>query len=219
MLKSSRKDGVRTQMRLLEVACEIFADRGFRDTTVAEICERAEANVAAVNYHFGSKDVLYASAWRHAFEASLRVYPADGGVPPEAPPEERLRGRIAAFLRRIFDDGRVGQSVRLLLGEMANPTEVIENVRHDVIRPLRKQMCALVGELLGPKASEQDVLFCEMSVVNQCLASAFLKRHRRHFLGRKRFTAAEVESLVDHITRFSLAGIQATGARPVQRRR
>ena len=97
-----------------------------------------------------------------------------------------------------------------MVREMGNPTEVIEDVRHEVIRPLREELRALVSELLGPRVSEQNITFCEMSVVNQCLAIAFLKRHRRHFLGRKRFTAPEVEAMIDHITRFSLAGIRAT---------
>ena len=38
--------------RLLEAAGEIFAEHGFRNTTVREICKRADINLAAVNYYF-----------------------------------------------------------------------------------------------------------------------------------------------------------------------
>ena len=50
---------LRTRDRLIEVAAEMFADRGLEKTTVREICAAAGANVAAVNYHFGGKDGLY----------------------------------------------------------------------------------------------------------------------------------------------------------------
>ena len=48
-----------TKERLMEVAGQVFAEKGFRDATVREICQRAGANLAAVNYHFGDKERLY----------------------------------------------------------------------------------------------------------------------------------------------------------------
>ncbi|MGA9754367.1 MAG: TetR family transcriptional regulator, partial [Desulfobaccales bacterium] len=48
-----------TRQRLLEAAGEVFAKKGFRNTTIREICRRARANLAAVNYHFGDKERLY----------------------------------------------------------------------------------------------------------------------------------------------------------------
>ena len=108
-MKTDRADGCRTRERVLEAASEVFADVGFHDATVADICERAGANVAAVSYHFGGKAELYALVWRQAFEEGLRAYPPDGGLPPDAPPEDRLRARIHALLARVFDDGRTGR--------------------------------------------------------------------------------------------------------------
>ena len=61
-MSAQRKDGLETRQRLLEPASEVFAQKGFRDATIAEICREAGANVAAVNYHFGSKGELYVEA-------------------------------------------------------------------------------------------------------------------------------------------------------------
>ena len=86
----ARRDGrkARTRERLLEAAGDVFAERGYRLARVVDICARAGANVAAVNSHFGGKAALYAEVWRRAFEEALRVYPPDGGLPPDAPAEE-----------------------------------------------------------------------------------------------------------------------------------
>ena len=63
-----------TKERLLKAASEIFAEKGFRDATVAEICEAAEANIAAVNYHFGNKETLYDEVWLRAFTLAVEYY-------------------------------------------------------------------------------------------------------------------------------------------------
>ena len=51
---------VATKQRLIEAAEELFADEGFDRVSVRDITTKAGANVAAVNYHFGSREGLIA---------------------------------------------------------------------------------------------------------------------------------------------------------------
>ena len=51
-----------TPDRVIEAAGHEFADKGFDQATVRDICQRAGANLAAVNYHFGDKHKLYVAA-------------------------------------------------------------------------------------------------------------------------------------------------------------
>ena len=50
---------ITSRQRLLAAAGEVFAEKGLKGGTVREICTRAEANLAAVNYYFRSKEELY----------------------------------------------------------------------------------------------------------------------------------------------------------------
>lgn len=208
---AKRKDGIETREKILTVACEIFAEKGYRDAKVEEICRRAQTNIAAINYHFGSKDQLYAQVWRRAVDTAHQVYPPEGGLGPDAPPEERLRGTIHLLVGKTVDPGRIGDAGKLLLREMVSPTDAIEQIRHDAIRPMHDRMRGLMRELLGPQPSDEQVLFCAMSVVHQCFAVGI-----RLFTGRippfvkfNLSTEQLVETLTNHITCFSLAGIQA----------
>src|SRR5258706_7317681 len=93
-----------TRQRLLEAAGEVFAEHVFRDATIREICERAKANIAAVHYHCGDKEELYAAVFSYARSCAVAGF--DQQVPSVAPPEERLRIFVRAVLTRFFDEGR-----------------------------------------------------------------------------------------------------------------
>ena len=54
--------------QILRAARELFAERGFRDTTVREIAKRAGVNGAAINYYFDSKEALYVAVFEEAYE-------------------------------------------------------------------------------------------------------------------------------------------------------
>ena len=47
-----------TQEHILKAAVELFSEKGFANTTTRDICKHADANVAAVNYHFKGKSGL-----------------------------------------------------------------------------------------------------------------------------------------------------------------
>jgi TetR/AcrR family transcriptional regulator, regulator of cefoperazone and chloramphenicol sensitivity len=209
-MRSVKKEGSDVRGRLLEIACEIFAQKGYRDATIAEICKRAGANVAAVNYYFGNKETLYVEAWRLAFHRSLEAHSPSGGVPSDAPAEERLRGRIFAIMQRLADPK--SHEFEIIRKEMTNPTGLLAEVMRKSIEPLRRELGSIVRELLGEYASEQQVILCQMSIKAQCFDMIARERHHKMFtaVGIKEAMPSErpkIEVMADHITRFSLAGI------------
>lgn len=204
-----RKDGKDTQEKLLQAASEVFATKGYRDTTVAEISRRAGCNLAAVNYHFGGKDALYVEVWKSAFAESIRVYPPDGGLPAEASAEDKLAALIRSHVHRILDGGKLGHAGKILFQEVTHPTDAITQVWHDAILPARQRVQSIMAKLLGPGAEQEDIVFCEMSVINQCMGIGIRKRRFPKDTFEKEFALDRMEELARHIFRFSLAGIQA----------
>lgn len=202
---AQRKDGKKTRALLLNAACEIFGKKGFRDAKVTEICRQAGTNVAAVNYHFGSKAALYVEAWREALERDVVPDPPESETDP---PEARLRERVYLMLQKFCDQGSRGQFIRLYLMELANPTGLIDESWRRLIEPKRLQFQKLLRELLGPAASEEAVLLCELSILNQCRGFIILRRNDLEYFLKRPLTPEAIRQMADHITRFSLAGIR-----------
>lgn len=195
-----------TRDRLLQAAVDEFAAKGYREATVAEICRRAEANIAAVNYHFGSKEALYQEAWRQAHQAADKANPPAGRVPAAAPAKARLRGRLRALLQRALGDEDM--ELRIMQRELLNPTGLLDQVIHQTLEPMRLEMARIVRELLGDLADDTTVELCVLSVVGPCL----------HVLHRPRPAPGRpappwlgpemLDTLTEHCTAFALAGIR-----------
>ena len=111
-----------TRERLLEAAGDVFSESGFRAATVRDIVSRAGANIAAVNYHFGDKEGLYAAVLQYFAKESLAKYPPGGGLRPDASPEEQLYAFVRSFLLRIVDPGHQSVHGRMMAREMIEPT-------------------------------------------------------------------------------------------------
>ena len=203
-----KKTQGKTRDRLLTAASRIFAAQGFQESTIADICERAETNIASVNYHFGDKETLYLEAWRYAFNQELDNYPSDGGIAEDAPAEQRLAGRIRSLIARVADQN--SYSFAIINKEMAQPTRLLVDILEKEINPQRLKMLALLKECLGQAATEQHIHYCHTSIMGQCFQLLRLK-HMKNAQNFPHYPSdlSDSKAFADHVVQFSLAGIQA----------
>ena len=145
--------GQRTKERILEEACKVFAEKGYRDATHIEICSRAGANAAAVNYYFSSKEALYRAAFEHLTQLADLLHPLDGGLSPDTPPEQRLHALIRAHLNLVSDPERLGSLYRIHMSEMFDSTGLLTEVMARRLVRDRQLTLGILGELLGPHAA------------------------------------------------------------------
>jgi AcrR family transcriptional regulator len=201
-------NSVETEKRLLEAAGEIFAQYGYRAATVRQICEKAGANIAAVNYHFGDKEGLYLAVLRSVPNAHAEKYPPSLGLKPGATAEQKLRAYVLSILKRVFDEGRPGWHTKLIAREMIEPTRALDALLEEVARPIHRQLATIVKELLGPGASESLARRCTLSVMSQCVYYHHAREVIRRLYPEQKYNPAEIEELAAHITRFSLAALR-----------
>lgn len=203
-----------TRARLLEAAGEVFAERGFKAATIREIVERAGANLAAVNYHYGDKDALYGEVLRYSARTSLERFPAGGGVSEDAPAEDRLGGFVRNFLLRCLGAGGPDGACwewrgRLMAREMADPSPFLHEIIEQILRPVVVQLGQLVQEVAGHTLSEREMWLCANSIVAQCVFYKQWEQVGERFHRDLLPPAPErIDLLAEHITRFSLAALR-----------
>lgn len=197
-----------TRQRLLEAAGEVFAKRGFRNSTIREICHRAKANLAAVNYHFGGKKQLYAAVMEYAFERAREQYPLAFRDNAETSPAQRLHEFIQHLMHSLLGEGVPSWLGQLMAREMIEPTAALDNLVAKTIRPMADKLSAIVEELLGAGWSEERVRFCQISIIGQCLHYRNARPVIQRLFTQQHYGPEDIEALVDHITRFSLMALR-----------
>jgi AcrR family transcriptional regulator len=102
-----REAGLRTRARLMDAALNLIAERGEGGVTLRELTDAAEANVAAVSYHFGSLGSLCEAAIEDALERYLTAQQeAVGALGPESTLEELAAAFARPMMRALSSGGR-----------------------------------------------------------------------------------------------------------------
>jgi len=194
-----------TKSRLLEGAGEEFAEKGFELARVRTICDRAGANLAAINYHFGDKEHLYVEVLREAHRCGLD--PQDEQFDRRLSPAERLRTFIHHFLGRVLAMNQPEDwQHRLMLREMLSPTPFSEVLVREMIRPRFELMRGLMREIC-PEADDRRLNALVFSVIGQCLHYKMARRVTERLIGDEGYRALDLDYLTDHITAFCLAAL------------
>jgi AcrR family transcriptional regulator len=206
-----------TRERLLEAAEVLFAERGFEAASVREITAEAGCNVAAVNYHFGSKEKLYLETFRRLLgelrDRRIERLLSDMAAAGEgATLEDFLESMARAFLEPLIAPRRGNLLTSFMMREMIGghlPREVfVGEFIHPVLEVALDQLRA-VGPPLDPVAAR----LCLMSLVGQLL-HAFKAREMFAASDAVTIVPADLERHIAHIVRFSAAGIRGCADRP-----
>lgn len=193
------------RQRLLEAAGEVFAERGFHEATVRSICQRAQANVAAVNYHFGEKEELYKAVFDYARGYAPRF---NESVIFAGQVEQQLYTFVHTTLTRFFNAGRPAWLGKLIAQEMINPTKMLDLLVTHQIRPNSERLKSIVRELIGRKVDEETLWLCVFSIVAQWLYYFHCGQVIKRLNPSQQFGPIEIQRLAGHITKFSMTALK-----------
>jgi AcrR family transcriptional regulator len=200
-------DADSTRRRLLEAAGAIFAEKGLEAASIREIITKAGANIAAVNYHFGSKDELYVEAVRHAYESIAEAVPWPSW-PEGVPAEQRLYDFVHTFLSRVLRQPAATCPMHLLMRELEEPTPACLEFVKGHVRPTFEILQDILDDLLPADVPAQQRHLIGGSIIAQCLHYHHARAILPLLLGEEEYASYTVERLAEQITRFSLAAIR-----------
>ena len=203
------KDGGPARARILQVAADLFADDGYKSTSVRRICEAAKVNVAMVNYYFHSKEELHLAAFDYARDLA-RASAADvaaASAQAQLPPVEQLRMAIEALVSDMLRSGPASLFSRLVARELIEPTAAIHKLAERNVRPQHVLFTGLIRGVVGEAMPAQVVQKCVFSVIGQVVFYARSRIVHELVVPEMTYDEAGIASIAQHIAAFSLAAL------------
>jgi AcrR family transcriptional regulator len=207
-----------TKTRLVSAASALFAAHGFHGTTVRDIAARGGVNLASGHYHYGSKKALYLEVLRAQFAEVGAALQQRGARPPARLLRglkrdalvELLRARVQAMLDLLLGPppSLHGQ---LMLREMIDPSEALPVIVAEFIEPMHREMQEILTHLL-PQLDAAQLERCAFSIVGQVLFYRVTMPALLHRWRRDQYPRGFTRELAEHITAFSVAGMECVGA-------
>jgi AcrR family transcriptional regulator len=152
-----------TRTQILDAAERLFAERGFRGTSIRAITDLAAANLAAVGYHFGSKAQLLAAVIRRVVEPIIAAQGAGLDRLLAQSPDPQVADLVAAFAGPLFDrmpadDEGGARTSRLIVTIFGDPAEEMRTWTGPAEDTVRDRYLAAFGRAL-PGLSPAELWF------------------------------------------------------------
>src|SRR3954468_19311123 len=202
----------RTRTAILNAAERLYADRGFADVTLRDIVAEANVNLAAVNYHFGSKDELIAELFvtrslatnRERLNELKAAEEAGGG---RANIDAILRALVGPTLRGCLGPDREGSTAaRFMIRASIEAVPPIRRIKNKEIDHLRKFAAAMKRAL--PDRPEVE-LFWGLHFALAMAHHTIRESERLSKLSDGRCDLDDVEDVIARVVRSAALGLTA----------
>src|SRR5919106_3948276 len=199
-----------TRTAILNAAERLYAERGFGDVTLRDIVAAAEVNLAAVNYHFGSKDELIAELFvtrslatnRERLNELKLAEQAGGG---RAPIEVILRALVGPTLRGCLGpENQRSTAARFMIRASIESVPPIRRIKNREVDHLRKFIAAMRRSLPGRDAAE---LYWGLHFALAMSHHTIREKERLSRLSEGQCNLNDVDAIVDRVVSVSVLAL------------
>ena len=204
-----------TKDRLLDSAEQLFSSQGFSATSVRQITTAANANLAAMNYHFGSKEQLISAVFARRLaplnEERLGILErccedSEGGIPSL---EESVRALVGPALRLSQDPARGGERFMLLMGRaFSEPGHGVDELVLRQFQGLAHCFFPVFRHHLEDLTEE--TFFWRIHFLIGAMAHTMAAPERLRFISGDRCSLQDPEEAVERLVEFVVAGLRAS---------
>ena len=205
--RAKRADGTATRDALLEAAGSLIADQGFARAASKDIALVAGADIASINYHFGSRAGLYQAVLVEAHRRFIRIDTLQDIASLSLPAQDKLKRLISA----VMSSGPNEWHVRVLAREVLSPSGHLPTLEANEIVPKIQIVLRILADLSGLPADSPKLRLSLASIIAPC--AMMLVAAPNLTVAASDIRQMPRGALIDHLSTFALGGLDAVSRR------
>lgn len=205
-----------TRERLLQTAVIAFGQRDYDGVAIRQIVEQADANIAAVSYHFGGKRGLYLATVEYLADqlhaqlaeqrSRIKVTLENGNIKECA---DRLRELTGSFIEVLLG-GELGQSAPgIIFREQAQPTEAFEILYRELLQPMHATLSSLIACHRGEVTASRSSITLAHAIMGQCVIFRIGRTTLLRRLDQPDYTRTDIDELKRQVGSYCLCLLKA----------
>lgn len=204
----------KTQIKIIEAAEIEFAEMGYAGASIREITNRAGVNIAAINYHFGSKETLYKEMVLYHIEPinAVRMELLDEALAKNESKPLPLEQVVDIIVRPLLST-LISEScnkfhfMRAMGKGMGEERDFMKDIQKDLLKDILPKFISAISDSLGNPHFEK--IAYGMHFLTCSIVGAMMQHTRLGIVSGGQIDLNDVDGLVDHLVAFISAGLKA----------
>lgn len=210
-----------TQIKIIEAAEVEFAEMGYDGASIREITQRAGVNIAAINYHFGSKEALFKEMVLYRIRPinRIRIEILETALEQNegtALPLEQVVGIIIRplFAHHISSDSSDFRYMRSIGKSFCEERDFMKDLHKEALKEVFEKFSSAISDSLGNPDFAK--IAYGMHFLSCAIVGSMMQHTRLEFVSKGALDVNDVEALVDHLVAFVAGGLKAISEVPTR---
>ncbi len=207
-LKRTTPTTEKTRNQIVRAAEKLFAEKGFRAMTLRDVTREAKVNLAAVNYHFGSKcNLMYEVIRSHIEPVNQerldRLNQLSAEYAPEAIPLEHI---FDTLFRPLFEHVAHSNFPQFMARVITEPADFMRKLHKTFFGELSQRYLSEI-KLSYPELSEENLQYRLFLAVSTMIGT-IVEQGRLENISSGQLDPKNLDRIIDELIAFAVAGLK-----------
>lgn len=192
-----KKLSLNTENKILTVATDLFAERGYDGTSVRNICSEAGVNISMISYYFGGKEELYNRVISRIFEniiLHMRIKIGFGDIPENfdfLTQEQKIQMllRCIELIIDYFYSGKISDAaITIVFREQMRAGMPLNAEGYRIFKKL-------LSSIVGKDENDKEMIFKTITIMGQVHSAKVFKQFALQMMGQSGYSKEDIQML------------------------
>jgi AcrR family transcriptional regulator len=201
---SLQVSGETTRQRLIDAALEVFGEFGFEGASTRMLADKADANLAAIPYHFGSKEGLYRAAAQYIVDRMAQLtgplleqieHALSNGPLPRSQALELMHNYTDTLVAILVGSPEADGWAAFIMREQLQPGAAFDVLYEGMMQRVGDAGTGLLASIFKQSTSDPGINLRAIAILGQILVFRNCRQNALRRLGWKEFSVERLEQI------------------------